>query len=85
MKNYIEDPRWLGQFRHLMSALGPLIGVIVAVLSIEGVTFLGVLAALAANWMAISGFVVALIPFYLSWKAKEKEEYKSARLANKVN
>jgi membrane associated rhomboid family serine protease len=85
MKHFLEDPVLQGQFRHLLSALGPLLGLMLAVLSLPGITFTGVLGAVVANWASISAFIIAFIPFYLSWKAKEKKEYKNARVASKSN
>lgn len=72
MKKYIDDPKWQGQFRHLLSAIGPLLGLLVAVLSIDGITMVAILNAIVINWPAITGFLVAAIPFVMSWRAKEK-------------
>lgn len=85
MKELFNDPRLQGQGRHLLSALGPMLGLLLAILSLPNITLVGVLAAVVSNWASITAFVLALIPFYLSWKAKEKVEYKNARMAVKNN
>ena len=73
LKQMWGNPKVQGQLRHLLSALGPLLGLLVAVLSMPGMTLTGVLAAVVANWGSIVAFIVALIPFILSYKAKEKQ------------
>lgn len=83
MKELLNDPRFQGQGRHLLSALGPMLGLLLAILSLPNITLVGVLAAVVSNWASITAFVLALIPFYLSWKAKEKKEYKLMKEVNK--
>ncbi len=53
-------PRQQGLVRHLLTAAGPL-------LVAMGLTD-------EATWMAIVGFVMALVGFIWSWKAPEKSD-----------
>lgn len=75
MKKFLEDPKWQGQFRHLLSTVGPMLGFLLVVASMPEVTLLGFLQAVVNNWIAISSFALGLIPFVLSWRAKEKDLY----------
>lgn len=85
LKEFIDDPQVQGQIRHLLGAIGPMLGLLLAILSLPNVTWLMVLQAVVSNWMSIVSFLSVAVPLYLSWKAKEKKEYKHARVAVKNN
>ena len=70
--NKLRDPKIQGQLRHLLTALGPVVAVLVAIDASGVATPAEVWRALLREWPAMVGFLMAGLGFWASWTAKEK-------------
>lgn len=67
----LRDARVQGALRHLLTAIGPMIAVLMA--SDDPVALLQSLVE-PHNWTALVGLLMALIGFWASWTAREKRQ-----------
>lgn len=68
----LTDPKVMGALRHLLSSVGPVVGVMASLVASGAITWGQALAALGTSWEAIVGLVMAALAFWASWTAKEK-------------
>jgi hypothetical protein len=71
LKERLKDPKILGAIRHLLTALGPVVTVLM--LSDDPATLISNLLY-PENFLAAVGLLIAGAGFYLSWTAKEKKQ-----------